>query len=368
MTPALTTDWFANAAAHDDFLARFTSAYRGRHQALDALWWNSHPETAAPSGALAPARRLPALQRTVFARPVHTPFASTPAAADSAEAALDLQSLERELAGDRLAFDLALAHALKAEHPEPSQASAPHVPANHGGPAPTTSVCGDHVPPSRPAAGLDTAARHHPATPAQRRRTGRSARHGDALARWGVLAALVVAVFLAAGSLASAAISRATAGASSSAFASTGASTGAGSAATAPATASASAADAANSYAVIFTHAQIMIDVPPLPLQFPSHMVPDSFRALSRGEFSNGSAYAAHDVDGNICLVVYGNASDYATSCASEAAVAAGGLQLSMSTSAALNPSTHSVDSATVDLLARWNPDGSFTIGTTARR
>ena len=56
------------ARADAEWLASLRSAYRGRHDVLDALWWVAHPHTATPSGLTDPADGLRELQRAVFSR------------------------------------------------------------------------------------------------------------------------------------------------------------------------------------------------------------------------------------------------------------------------------------------------------------
>lgn len=68
-TSRLTPEAALERATDDDWLERVRSAYRGRHDVLDALWWAAHPLTTAPSGTQDPATGLAALQRAVFARP-----------------------------------------------------------------------------------------------------------------------------------------------------------------------------------------------------------------------------------------------------------------------------------------------------------
>jgi hypothetical protein len=103
-------------AEYEDFLAhgdvaRFVAVYDGRHDALDALWWLSHPLEPAPSGADAPASARAALQAAAYSRE------------GGAEAQLALARLERELADDRIATLAALAVA-QAPLPEPERPTA----------------------------------------------------------------------------------------------------------------------------------------------------------------------------------------------------------------------------------------------------
>jgi hypothetical protein len=57
------------------FLARFTQAYRGSDDPLDALWWQEHPEDVAPSGAPSVSAAAAGLRRAVYA-PRSDPSAS----------------------------------------------------------------------------------------------------------------------------------------------------------------------------------------------------------------------------------------------------------------------------------------------------
>src|SRR3954468_8953926 len=78
------------------FLDRFVRAYRGANDPLDALWWQEHPDEAAPSGAPAPALALADLRRAMYAP-----------GADQA-AAERYRVLESELAHEREAVLAAL--------------------------------------------------------------------------------------------------------------------------------------------------------------------------------------------------------------------------------------------------------------------
>lgn len=58
---------YDRARGDSAFLERFTLAYRGGDDPLDALWWHEHPESRAPSGAPPRAAELAELRRAVYA-------------------------------------------------------------------------------------------------------------------------------------------------------------------------------------------------------------------------------------------------------------------------------------------------------------
>lgn len=96
-------------ALHDpDFLDAVRANHRGRWNVFDALWWAAHPDDAAPSGTPAPALRVRALQRRLFA-------ADADAAGDQVVAGL-LRELEAEIVAER-AFILEAVAAADAGRP-----------------------------------------------------------------------------------------------------------------------------------------------------------------------------------------------------------------------------------------------------------
>lgn len=58
----------ARAQSDPEFEAGLRSAYRGRHDVLDALWWAAYPLTDSPRGVSDPAAGLRELQRAAFSR------------------------------------------------------------------------------------------------------------------------------------------------------------------------------------------------------------------------------------------------------------------------------------------------------------
>lgn len=88
------------------FAAAFTAAYRGRHEAGDALWWLEHPSTEGPSGAHSPTAELAPIRNAAYAR-------GADAAAHEA-----LERLEAQATADREATLDALAVARTPPEPE----------------------------------------------------------------------------------------------------------------------------------------------------------------------------------------------------------------------------------------------------------
>lgn len=85
-------------AQHDpNFLETVRSSYTGHWDALDALWWRSHPTSIAPSGNQAPAILLSELQHRVFS-------VNGDAIGDE-EAARSLHDLKAQIQTERQAID-----------------------------------------------------------------------------------------------------------------------------------------------------------------------------------------------------------------------------------------------------------------------
>lgn len=87
--------------ANTEFAAAVRTAYRGRHDVRDAIWWLDHPSLEGPTGAISPAEGRDELERAAYSRA----GATDPAWADA------LQRLDAELAEDRTATRDAIAEA-----------------------------------------------------------------------------------------------------------------------------------------------------------------------------------------------------------------------------------------------------------------
>ncbi len=86
------------AAAADAALAsELRTAYRGRHDVLDALWWRCHPLTESPAGRPDPAAELAPLQAAVYSR--------TRPDSPAGDGEQRLRALTDRLRGDAAALD-----------------------------------------------------------------------------------------------------------------------------------------------------------------------------------------------------------------------------------------------------------------------
>jgi hypothetical protein len=108
--------------ARDDpaFLNAVRDAYSGRHDVLDALWWEAHPADPAPSGAPSPTATLSGLKHRLFA-------ADGGLLGDQA-ATQEMRDLEAQIAVDRRAIQHAIAVAARKESASPVDEApgAPH--------------------------------------------------------------------------------------------------------------------------------------------------------------------------------------------------------------------------------------------------
>ncbi len=94
-------DPYERALGDPAFRARFAAAYRGDHDAMDALWWVTHPLEPSPRGVVAPAALRRDLQRAVYSAKTSEPGGSNP----SAES---LHALEASMAAERIEVARAL--------------------------------------------------------------------------------------------------------------------------------------------------------------------------------------------------------------------------------------------------------------------
>ncbi|UFS58237.1 hypothetical protein [Subtercola endophyticus] len=120
---------------------------------------------------------------------------------------------------------------------------------------------------------------------------------------------------------------------------------------------------AAMSPALIFTVAQTAADHPAVAI--PGDTVESTYRLLSRGQYTPGSAYAALSPDGRICLVVFGGDADFGETCQSVLLTLSNGLQAGVTSSTNLNPRSGSQLVTVVHFAATWNTDGTFALAVT---
>ncbi|THG28706.1 hypothetical protein [Naasia lichenicola] len=97
-------DAYEHAIRDPAFRARFAAAYRGEHNALDALWWMVHPLEPSPRGLIAPAALRRDLQRAVYSAKSAEPAGSN----GSNAAAESLHALEASIAAERVEVSRAL--------------------------------------------------------------------------------------------------------------------------------------------------------------------------------------------------------------------------------------------------------------------
>lgn len=98
-------DLYLRARADPPFLQAVRDAYTGRHDVLDALWWQAHPTDAAPSGAPSPVVALSELK--------HRLFAADGELLGDEEATQEMRDLEAQIAVDQLAIQNAIAVATR---------------------------------------------------------------------------------------------------------------------------------------------------------------------------------------------------------------------------------------------------------------
>jgi hypothetical protein len=84
-------------------LADLTTAYRGRHDLQDALWWRARPLASTPEGIIDPAAALRPLQDAVFSK-----AADSNGSGQVSGKAAELRALTDELARDGVELDAVL--------------------------------------------------------------------------------------------------------------------------------------------------------------------------------------------------------------------------------------------------------------------
>jgi hypothetical protein len=104
-------DLYSQAQEDPAFLNAVRDAYTGGHDVLDALWWESHPTDAAPSGVPSPTVALSELK--------HRLFAADGGLLGDEEATQEMRDLEAQIAADRLAIQHAIAVATRKKIGQP---------------------------------------------------------------------------------------------------------------------------------------------------------------------------------------------------------------------------------------------------------
>jgi len=325
------------------FSAAATAAHTGRWSLQDALWWEWHPEEAAPSGTPSPISRLRVLQRRVFAE-------DGDAAGDHTVAQV-VRELEAEIVAERAAITEAIV-AARADLERRTADRAQH-----------TLSFGDldldlSVNPAADPADLgsdrandpdpDRANDADPAAPSARRRL--------------LPALILIAALVAAAVIGGFLGNRLTI-------------VGQGPAASPTPTASAKAP--ANP-AALFAQAQRPEDIPAAAVS--AAFEPESFRYLgSAGWPDEANAiglspfYAARAADGLICLVAVPEGSGYLSTCAGESAYPAAGLRLYWESTdflAQMGPNffvEEGMEGMIGDVSVAWSQTGEASSGWTLR-
>ncbi|MCU1478145.1 MAG: hypothetical protein JWQ64_2838 [Subtercola sp.] len=115
--------------------------------------------------------------------------------------------------------------------------------------------------------------------------------------------------------------------------------------------------------ALIFSTAQTAADHPGATI--PGDTVESTYRLLSRGQYTPGSAFAARTPDGRMCLVVFAGANDFGELCQSAKWSELNGLQASVTTTTILNPRSGSNLAVSARFAASWHADGTFQLAVT---
>ncbi|RFA12345.1 hypothetical protein B7R22_16230 [Subtercola boreus] len=339
-------EWHARFERDARFRHAVEAEYDGAYDVGDALWWLDHPTADGPSGEPAPRRALAGLQRAAFARPAGAGEEAKALAAQS-----ELEAIGTSLESERAETERAVAESLTTLDARPAVRRRTTVLlagafiaagclAGAAAFVATTVIASQSA-----ASGAGTAADGNSVGAG----TGNSAGSGANGAPGDN----------AAGSAADGAGTAAADGGSS--YSATG---GDGSADPTPRLTAAPYPNfppgiGADSYSAIFSHGQLVADLPPSePAQ---ELLVSTFRALNVSQNSPGAVYAAVSTSNQVCLVVYGNPVDYGYTCDAVDRVATRGLQVSLSTRDYRDPDTGLVTPG-VGLSVRWLPDGALTL------
>ncbi|RFA10675.1 hypothetical protein B7R54_16780 [Subtercola boreus] len=343
------TGWHARFERDARFRQAVETEYEGPYDVGDAVWWLDHPSDDAPSGEPSPRRVLSALQRDAFARPAGAGDESR-----SLEALAELQSLTAALDADRDETQRAVDEALAVLDARPALRRRT-----------TVLLAGAFIAAGCLAGGAVFAATSVIATGGFGGGAGSSADGGSSSTN-GPGGSAGGGPGTSQGdngdnAAEAAADGAGTAADGGSSYSATG---GDGSAAPAPRLTAAPYPNfppgvGADSYAAIFSHGQLVADLP--PSEPAAELLVATFRALNIGQNSPGAVYAAVNTSNQVCLVVYGNPVDYGYTCDDVDRVATSGLQVSLATRDHTDPASGVVTPG-VGLSARWLPDGALTL------
>jgi hypothetical protein len=288
-------DPYSRALQDSEFLEHIRSTYVGGHDALDALWWLSHPNDSGPSGAPPPSARLHALQ--------HRLFSANGDSLGSDRINRELHELKAEIAAERQSIQQAITVA---------------VDRCARGPVPTLTRNGVETD--------ETPVVDHPDVPLAEGLAHRSRRYARLLTALGMVAALACGVVIA--NVANAANSE-------------------------EATPSAAPAEAL----LVFDDPQVPEDLPTQPM--PPTFIRESFRELVPARFSrtDGPIYAVRGFSDLVCLVAVTSDRGHVSTCANEEQFAAAGLLVSWSIDGGELDLDLPVSRRQAK-LALWMPDG----------
>ncbi len=313
-------DPYERALESPDFAAAVAAAHTGAWSLPDALWWEWHPEDAAPSGTPSPIATLRALQRRAFS-------ADGDAAGD-ADVAQAVRALEAEIAAERVAIAEAL-RAANAQDDGTGRASAP-------------AADGD----SAAGADADAADPDEPDATDPARRFG----HRHWLLAGGILLAVAIGVIL--GSQLGAAGLVAGAGPTPSGT-------------PLPSPTASIATVSSESPSMIFIREQTPLDIPLVSTG--TVFQADSFRYLGAADWSENPDevglspyYAALSSSHMICLVAMPETGGYVSTCALESGFPSAGLRLYWESNTVMHSET-GVSRVLGDFFVVWELDGDIT-------
>lgn len=318
-------DPYERALTDPGFLESVRAQHRGHWDVLDALWWSSHPNDAAPSGRAAPQAELRELQQRRFA--------ASPEDTTVPGLTCDLRQLEADIARERTAIDAAVVSAYIGGG---RALAGGRGPAREPQPPAATNV----VPQPAPAA--ESAPAAEPGMSASR---GRAWRRG-AFAAGAVLVGIVIG-----GQLAEAVTPLRT---------------------TAPPTPS--PAEPLNASTVpalaIFDRTQIVTDTPGIPL--PTSFDRSSVRKLASvlwdpsGPRPESPYYVARGGTDNICLLLMVDDGHYLSTCVGIDEFAAGGVRLYWTSDLSFYADGQAPAPGASNLYIDWSPNGDYEVGTAA--
>ncbi|PXA68731.1 hypothetical protein CTB96_19345 [Cryobacterium arcticum] len=324
-------DPYERALTDPGFLESVRAQHRGHWDVLDALWWSSHPNDAAPSGRAAPQAELRALQQRRFEADAGD--ASNPARAQ------DLRQLEADIARERTAIDAAVVSAY---------IGAGRALAGGHGPArqPEPPAAADALP--RPAPPAQPAPPTEPGPPAE---PGLFASRGRAWRRGAFAAAAVLVGIVIGGQLAEAVTPLRTADP--------------------PAPSPAEPLNASTVPALgVFDRTQVVTDTPGIPL--PSSFDRSSVRKLASvmwdpsGPRPESPYYVARAGTDDICLLLMVDDGHYLSTCVGVDEFATAGVRLYWTSDLSFYADGQTPALGASNLYIDWSPNGDYEVGTAA--